>query len=251
MRRLAGLLILLTLVAGAPARAAPPVDLALVLAVDASRSVDSEEFDLQRLGYAKAFRNPRVIDAIRGGSIGSIAVTYFQWSGPQVHYLAVPWSVLRDKGDIAAFADAVEHSDRVVFGGGTSVSGAIDFGVALLAEVPAEPARRVIDISGDGSNNNGRLPTYARDEAVAAGITINGLAILNDEPLLDRYYFANVIGGPGSFVVTTNDYETFAAAILTKLIREIAYNASSPDRSSSPERSNSSTSRTASSSEMP
>jgi hypothetical protein len=245
MRRLLGLLLLLAVSAGAPARGAPPVDLALVLAVDASRSVDSEEFDLQRLGYAKAFRNPRVIDAIRGGSIGSIAVTYFQWSGPQVHYLAVPWSVLRDKGDIAAFADAVEHSDRVVFGGGTSVSGAIDFGVALLAEVPAEPARRVIDISGDGSNNNGRLPTYARDEAVAAGITINGLTILNDEPLLDRYYLADVIGGPGSFVVATSDYETFAEAILSKLIREIAYGSPSRDCS------NASTCRMASSSEMP
>jgi hypothetical protein len=245
MRRLLGLLLLLAVSAGAPARAAPPVDLALVLAVDASRSVDSEEFDLQRLGYAKAFRNPQVIDAIRGGSVGSIAVTYFQWSGPHVQYLAVPWSVLSDRGDIAAFADAIEHSDRVVFGGGTSVSGAIDYGAALLAEVPAEPARRVIDISGDGSNNNGRLPTYARDEAVAAGITINGLTILNDEPLLDRYYFANVIGGPGSFVVPTSDYETFAEAILSKLIREIAYGASSPDCS------NASTCRTASSSEIP
>lgn len=245
MRRLAGLLILLALVAGAPARAAPPVDLALVLAVDASRSVDPEEFDLQRLGYASAFRDPRVLDAIRGGSIGSIAAVYFQWSGPQVQYLSVPWSVLREPAEIAAFADAIEGSERTVFGGGTSVSGAIDFGVSLLAAVPAEPARRVIDVSGDGSNNNGRLPVYARDEAVAAGITINGLTILNDEPLLDRYYFANVIGGPGSFVIATSDYGTFAEAILSKLIREIAYRSPPSDRSSS------STWRNASSSEMP
>jgi hypothetical protein len=245
MRRLGGLLVLLALVAGAPARAAPPVDVALVLAVDASRSVDAEEFDLQRLGYANAFRDPRVLDAIRGGSIGSIAVAYFQWSGPRVQYLSVAWTVLRERADVAAFADAIEGSERVVFGGGTSVSGAIDFGVSLLAAIPAEPARRVIDVSGDGSNNNGRLPIYARDEAVAAGITINGLTILNDEPLLDRYYFANVIGGPGSFVIATADYETFATAILSKLIREIAYGTPSP------EPSNSSTWRTASSSEMP
>lgn len=245
MRCLAGLLLLLALSAGAPARAAPPVDLALVLAVDASRSVDPEEFDLQRLGYANAFRDRRVIDAIRDGSIGSIAVVYFQWSGPRVQYIAVPWTVLREPAEIVAFADAIEASERAVYGGGTSVSGAIDFGAALLAAVPAEPARRVIDVSGDGSNNIGRLPIYARDEAVATGITINGLTILNDEPLLDRYYFANVIGGPGSFVVATADYETFANAILSKLIREIAYGTSSPDRS------NSSTSRTASSSEMP
>jgi hypothetical protein len=245
MRRLAGLLLLLALAVGAPARATPPVDLALVLAVDASRSVDAEEFDLQRLGYANAFRDQRVLDAIRGGSVGSIAVIYFQWSGPRVQYVSVPWTVLREPAEIFAFSDAIAASERAVFGGGTSVSGAIDFGVAQLAEVPAEPERRVIDVSGDGSNNNGRLPTYARDEAVAAGITINGLTILNDEPLLDRYYFANVIGGAGSFVIATSDYETFATAILSKLIREIAYGRPSL------ERSNSSTWRAASSSEMP
>lgn len=246
MRCLAGLLLLLALAAGAPVRAAaPPVDLALVLAVDASRSVDTEEFDLQRIGYARAFRDPRVLDAIRGGQIGSIAVVFFQWSGPRVQNVGVPWTVLREPAEVAAFADAIEASERTVFGGGTSISGAIDFGVALLASVPAEPARRVIDISGDGSNNNGRFPIYARDEAIAQGITINGLAILNDEPLLDRYYQSNVIGGPGSFVIATADYETFANAILSKLIREIAYGTPSP------ERSNSSTWRAASSSEMP
>jgi hypothetical protein len=244
MRRLAGLLLALAAALPASAQAAP-VDLALVLAVDASRSVDPEEFDLQRLGYAKAFRDHRVIEAIRGGTIGSIAVVYFQWSGPRVQHVSVPWAVLRQPAEITAFADAIEASDRTVFGGGTSLSGAIDFAVALLGEVPAEPARRVIDVSGDGSNNNGRLPVFARDDALALGATINGLAILNDEPLLDRYYHENVIGGPGSFVIATADYDTFASAILSKLIREIAY------ETSAPERSNSSTWRTASSSEMP
>jgi hypothetical protein len=245
MRRLAVLLLALAAAFGTRAQAAPPVDLALVLAVDASRSVDSEEFDLQRLGYARAFRDQRVVEAIRGGTIGSIAVAYFQWSGPRVQHLSVPWAVLRQPPEIAAFADAIEAADRTVFGGGTSLSGAIDFAASLLATVPAESVRRVIDISGDGSNNNGRLPTYSRDEALAEGVTINGLAILNDEPLLDRYYYENVIGGPGAFVIATADYESFANAILAKLIREIAYDTSSP------ERSNSSTSRTASSSEIP
>jgi hypothetical protein len=245
MRRLVGVLLAVAAALAAPAGAAPPVDLALVLAVDASRSVDPEEFDLQRLGYAKAFRDHRVVEAILGGTIGSIAIVYFQWSGPRVQHVSVPWAVLREPAEIAAFADAIEASDRTVFGGGTSLSGAIDFAVGLLAELPAQAARQVIDVSGDGSNNNGRLPVFARDEALARGATINGLAILNDEPLLDRYYFANVIGGPGSFVIATADYDTFASAILSKLIREIAY------ETSAPERSNSSTWRIASSSEMP
>jgi hypothetical protein len=223
-----------------------PVDLALVLAVDASRSVDAEEFDLQRSGYARAFRDPRVLAAIQGGANGAIAVVYFQWSGPRVQHVAVPWSVLREPGDLAAFADAIEHADRTIFGGGTSVSGAIDYGVDLFRRAPADPVRRVIDISGDGSNNNGRLPHYARDEAVAQGVTINGLTILNDEPMLDAYYYSNVIGGPGSFVIATADYETFANAILSKLIREIAYDPGSSDDSS-----NSPIWRSASSSEMP
>jgi hypothetical protein len=224
MRRVAALVLALLLATVAAARAAPPVDLALVLAVDASRSVDVEEFDLQRAGYAAAFRDPRVARAVASGAVGTIAVAMFQWSGARLQQVVVPWTILASGQDCEAFAQAVEDGERQIFGGGTSVSGAIDFGVRLLAHVPGEPVRRVIDISGDGSNNNGRLPVYARDEAVAQGIVINDLTILNDEPMLDIYYRQNVIGGPGAFVVATSDYEAFAQTILDKLVREIASN---------------------------
>jgi hypothetical protein len=244
MRRVAGLCLALLLAAMATARAAPPVDLALVLAVDASRSVDVEEFDLQRSGYVAAFRDPRIARAVSSGAIGAIAVVMFQWSGARLQQVVVPWTILASGEDCLAFALAIEKSERHIFGGGTSVSGAIDFGVLTLGRVPAEPIRRVIDISGDGSNNNGRLPVYARDEAVAQGVVINGLTILNDEPMLDIYYRQHVIGGPGAFVVATSDYETFSQAILDKLVREIA-----SDQTFSP--SIAEISRSASSSVMP
>jgi hypothetical protein len=123
-----------------------------------------------------------------------------------------------------AFAAAIEAAPRQLFGGGTSISGAIDYARALLAQVPGEPTRRVIDVSGDGSNNSGRSVTLARDEAVSAGVGINGLPILSVEPDLDHYYRDYVIGGPGAFMVPATSYETFAEAIIKKLITEIAAN---------------------------
>jgi Protein of unknown function (DUF1194) len=216
------LLVLLLALAAVPAQAASPVDLALVLAVDVSRSIDDEEFELQRAGYAAAFRDRRVISAIENGSVGAIAVTYMQWSGARQQIQVIPWTIIRDAAGAERLAKQLATADRAITAGSTSVSGAIDTGVALLRQSEVAATRRVIDVSGDGSNNNGRLPIYARDEAVASGITINGLTILNDEPLLDVYYRDNVIGGPGAFVVTTEDFDQFASAILAKLIREIA-----------------------------
>jgi len=204
------------------ADAAQRVDLALVLAVDASGSIDPSEFELQRAGYAAAFRDRRVLDAIRAGSNGVIAVTYFQWSGARIQKQIIPWTLIEDEESGLIFADQLAAAPREIFGGGTSLSGAIDYGVALLEGSGVAPVRRVFDISGVGSNNQGRLASYARDDAVAKGITINGLAILNDEALLDVYYLQNVIGGPGSFVMATSGFETFSTAILNKLIREIA-----------------------------
>jgi hypothetical protein len=206
------------------AHAAPPVDLALVLAVDASGSVSEARFELQKQGYAAAFRDPRVLAAIRGGSSQSIAVTMFQWTGPRLQVQVVPWMLIKDAASAEAFAAAVEAAPRRLFGGGTSISGAIDYARALLAQVPYDPARRVIDVSGDGSNNAGRPVTLARDEAVRAGIGINGLPILTVEPDLDRYYRDLVIGGPGAFMVPATSYDTFAEAIIKKLINEIAAN---------------------------
>ena len=208
----------------APAKAQTTTDLLLVLAVDASGSVNQTRFDLQKHGYAAAFRHPRVLNAIRGGSTGSIAVTVVQWTGPDLHVHAVPWTLIKDEATANAFADAIEAAPRQLFGGGTSISGAIDYSMQLLPNAPYRGLKRVIDISGDGSNNRGRDVTEARDEAVRSGVVINGLPILSLEPYLDRYYFENVIGGPGAFMVPAQSYETFADAVLRKLILEIAAN---------------------------
>jgi hypothetical protein len=207
---------------GAPAGAQSEVDLQLVLAVDASGSVDQVRFELQKRGYVAAFRHARVLEAIRSGPNQAIAVTMLQWTGPAMQVQVTGWTWIGDEESASAFAAAVERTPRQLFGGGTSISGAIDYSTTLFARSALRGARRVIDVSGDGSNNRGRPVTLARDAAVAAGIGINGLPILALEPDLDRYYQDFVIGGPGAFVVVARDYETFGEAILKKLITEIA-----------------------------
>ena len=218
----------LILAAAALARADANVDLALVLAVDASGSVNQTRFELQKQGYVAAFRNPQVVRAIRSGATQAIAVTMAQWTGYTLQVHVVPWTLIKDEASANAFADLIEKAPRQLFSGGTSISGAIDYGVALLRKGEFVGLRRVIDISGDGSNNSGRPVTAARDEAVRAGIVINGLPILSLEPFLDRYYFDNVIGGPGSFMIAAASYESFADAVLKKLIIEIAGNERRP-----------------------
>lgn len=198
------------------------VSVALVLAVDTSGSVSMDRFELQKHGYAAAFRNPQVLNAIRSLGTQSIAATMFQWTGPFLHAVVVDWSLVNDAGSAATFAGAIDAAPRKLFGGGTSISGAIDYARTLLAQSPYKGGRRIIDVSGDGSNNSGRPAAMARDEAVADGIGINGLPILTVEPGLDHYYFANVIGGPGAFMVPVANYDNFADAILKKLINEIA-----------------------------
>ncbi|MGE0749554.1 MAG: DUF1194 domain-containing protein [Variibacter sp.] len=205
----------------AAAQEPEPVDLQLVLAVDASGSVSNERFELQKQGYAGAFRNRQVIAAITSGPQASIAVTMVQWTGPALQVVVVTWTRISDVASANEFADAIAAAPRRLFGGGTSISGAIDTGVALLSDSRFRGSRRVIDISGDGANNRGRPANIARDEAVAAGIVINGLPILSIEPDLDRYYQNNVIGGPGAFMIVARSYDTFASAILKKLIVEI------------------------------
>ena len=206
----------------APARAQTAVDLQLVLAVDASGSVNHYRFELQKQGYVAAFRHARVLNAIRSGGNQAIAVTMVQWTGPAMQVQVVDWARISDERTAAAFAAAVEDTPRQLFGGGTSISGAIDHAMSLFPKTPFRGGRRIVDVSGDGSNNRGRSVTLARDEAVAAGVGINGLPILALEPDLDRYYYDNVIGGPGAFVVAAERYETFGEAILKKLITEIA-----------------------------
>ena len=222
LRHVIALLLLVLLAAPAPAQSLQQVDLALVLAVDASGSVDQTRFELQKQGYAAAFRHPRVLAAIQSGPTQSIAVIMMQWTGPALQVTAVPWTRLSDAASATAFADAIAQAPRRLFGGGTSISGAIDTSMALLFDNPYRTARRIIDISGDGSNNRGRSVNLVRDEAVRAGVGINGLPILTLEPDLDHYYEQNVIGGPGAFVIAATSYETFADAILKKLIAEIA-----------------------------
>jgi hypothetical protein len=222
MRR--ALLCALLLASASPAAAQTAVDLHLVLAVDASGSVSPYRFELQKRGYVAAFRHARVLQAIRSGPNQAIAVTMLQWTGPALQVEVVEWQAIGDGESAANFAAAIERTPRQLFGGGTSISGAIDYAATLFPKSPYRGGRRVVDVSGDGSNNRGRPVTLARDEAVAAGIVINGLPILALEPNLDRYYEDYVIGGPGSFVVATQSYETFAEAILKKLVTEIASN---------------------------
>jgi len=215
---------LLIAFAAVPALAQNGVDLQLVLAVDASGSVDQVRFELQKQGYVAAFRHGHVLQAIRSGPNRAIAVTMLQWTGPALQVQVVGWSRVGEAQSAAAFANAIAAAPRQLFGGGTSISGAIDYAGTLFAKSPFRAGRRVIDVSGDGSNNRGRPANLARDEAGAAGLGINGLPILALEPDLDRYYYDHVIGGPGAFVVAAQSYETFADAILKKLITEIASN---------------------------
>lgn len=212
---------------------AQPVDLALVLAVDVSRSIDDDEFQLQRRGYAEAFRNPAVITAIRGTPRGAIAVTFVEWAGAEFQRVVVPWTVISDGESSQLFAEAIQREPRSFYGW-TSISGAIDYAVRLIETSAYRdgPVRRVIDISGDGVNNSGRPAASARDAAITRGIAINGLVIMNDnpnpgfgsafQPALDQFYRDNVIGGQGAFVIAVDDFESFAYAILNKLIREIS-----------------------------
>jgi hypothetical protein len=217
--------LLVTLGGGVPARAAD-VHLSLVLAIDVSSSVNEERYELQIRGYAEAFGNPRVANAIVQS--GAIAVTLVQWAGYGDYQQVIGWTVIHDAGTASRFASTIAETTRVL-GGSTSLSGAIDFSARLLRTNGHNARRRIIDVSGDGSNNQGRPAAVARDEAVAAGITINGLPILAEEPALDTYYRKHVIGGPGAFLVVAKDFESFSDAILSKLTIEIA-GADAPDQ---------------------
>ena len=216
------LFLLLAVFWALPASAQEKVDLQLVLAVDASGSVTQRRFDLQTQGYAAAFRNPQVQRAILSGPHQSIAVTMFQWTGPRLHVQIMPWMVIRDSESAEAVAKVIGSSQRQIFGGGTSISGALDFAMTLFGQTQLLGERRVIDVSGDGANTSGRSILLAREDVVKNGVTINGLPILSVEPDLDEYYARFVIGGEGAFVVPAKSYEDFGGAIVKKLIAEIA-----------------------------
>jgi hypothetical protein len=218
---------------GGPLNAAEQVDLLLVLASDVSRSVDTPKFQLQRDGYAAAFSNTRVLDAITSGKNGRIAVCFVEWSGVTSQKLVIGWTVIKDADTARQFGDRLVEAPRS-FAERTSISGGIDFAMAQFATAPFEASRRTIDVSGDGTNNSGRDVRAARDEAVAKEVTINGLVILSERPLswnpdhthppggLGNYYRDNVIGGVGAFVMVAENFESFGKALISKLIAEIA-----------------------------
>ncbi|OAB55781.1 hypothetical protein AY599_26990 [Leptolyngbya valderiana BDU 20041] len=208
--------------ASAPAAANQVVELELVLAVDASSSVTSWEFDLQMQGLADAFRDPEVQGAIRAAGERGIAVALVQWSGRDRQVLATDWMQVYDAGSAIEFADELAATPRFVSGGSTAIGNAIEFSVNLLTFNAYEGLRRVIDVSGDGRTNQGIQTTQMRDAAITQGITVNGLAILNEDPSVDRYFELNVIGGSGAFLLSATDYKDFARAIKQKLLREIA-----------------------------
>jgi hypothetical protein len=217
----------------AVASAAEQVDLLLVLAADVSRSVDSEKFQLQREGYAAAISDPRVLDAIRSGRNGRVGVAFVEWSGIGSQRVVIDWTTVSDAESAKGFGDRVLEAPRS-FADRTSISGAIEFAMGQFARAPFESARRTIDVSGDGTNNSGPDVTQVRDEAIAQGVTINGLVILSDTPLawnpdhtnppggLENYYRNNVIGGPGAFVLTAQNFNSFGQAIVKKMIAEVA-----------------------------
>ncbi len=218
---LLAVLILLPMLATERARAEASVDVALVLAVDASRSVNREEFGLQLDGIATALRHPRVIEAIRGGAAGAVAIALVEWSGPHQTWLAIPWTRVSDAASAGSLADMISETPRLFADGGTAIGSAIRFSAAQFRHLPYVAERKVIDISGDGSNTH--LPNAAteRDAAVASGITINGLPILSREEEIENYYRHQVIGGEDSFVEVAADYQSFPTAMLRKLLREI------------------------------
>ena len=209
------------------------VDLLLVLAADVSRSIDAAKFQLQRDGYAAAVADPRVLETIRAGRNGRIGLTFMEWSGIGAQRVVIDWMLISDAESAKDFGDRLLESPRS-FADRTSISGAIEFAMAQLARAPFTARRQAIDVSGDGTNNSGRDVAELRDQAVAKGITINGLAILSETPLpwnpehtnppggLDHYYRTNVIGGPGAFVMVAKNFDSFGEAIISKLIAEVA-----------------------------
>jgi Protein of unknown function (DUF1194) len=234
----AGVLALIVAQASQASAAGAPVavDAAIVLAADVSRSIDDDEFALERRGYADAIQSQQLLDAISTGPHGAIALAYVEWAGDGEERVVLDWAVIRNPAEARAFATAMRAAPRS-FLGRTAIGAAIDFSFTLFAESAIETSRRVIDVSGDGTNNQGRPVTEARDAAVGAGAVINGLAIFNRKAAatggylamhtnppggLAQYYRDNVIGGSGAFVVQIDDFRTFGDAMMRKLVNEIS-----------------------------
>ncbi len=216
-----------------PVRAAEPVDMLLVLAADVSRSVTERKFRLQREGAAAAITHPDVLRAIASGPNRRIAVCFVEWASANMQNVVVDWMVIGDGLSARSFGDRLIESPRS-FAGSTSISAAVDFAVAQFGRAPFVSDRRVIDVSGDGTNIAGRSIADARDDAVAKNVTINALVILtpleesfrpehtNPPGGLEKYFQDNVIGGPGAFTIVAEGHGSFGRAMTKKLIQEIA-----------------------------
>ena len=217
-------------------RAAEPVDDLLVLAADVSRSINDDEFQLQRKGYAGAIASQQVLNAIGAGEHHAIAVAFVEWAGEGEQKTVVEWSVVRDQATAQAFADRLLAAPRS-FTGRTAIGAALDFALNVMGEAGYDAPRHVIDVSGDGTSNQGRAVTEARDAALSAGAIVNGLAIFNKRAAamgsylathtnppggIAKYYQDNVTGGPGSFVEQIDDFNSFGEAMIRKLVSEIA-----------------------------
>lgn len=229
MLRALFLLVGFTLPAAAQSPEPLPVDVELALMVDTSRSMRPGEQELQRRGYAEALRSPNVISAVEAGLLGRVALTYMEWSGSNTSRAIVPWTLIETREDAFAFAAALEAPLRPS-GGRTSIASAIDYAAEAIRTNGFEGTRQVIDISGDGPNNAGPLVDASRDEALAAGMIINGLPLMTRDGAgagwhlddLDQYYAACVIGGPGAFLIPVHDWADLAAAVRRKIVLELA-----------------------------
>ncbi len=218
-----------------PAQSEENVDVELVLAVDVSLSMSPQELEIQRRGYAAALTDAEVLQAIADGAYGKIAVTYFEWAGSTTQHLIVPWTVIASRADaervVARLSANPPNSARR-----TSISGALEYGADLFAESQFRGVKRVVDISGDGPNNQGGPVDRTRNEVIAQGITVNGLPLMTnggfssvyDVKDLDNYYSNCVIGGPGAFMIPVNDWSQFPEAIRRKLVLELAGNFAPP-----------------------
>ncbi|HUK11074.1 MAG TPA: DUF1194 domain-containing protein [Stellaceae bacterium] len=211
--------LVILLLATAPVQAAS-VDVALILAIDVSLSVNDREYDLQREGIARAFESPALAAAVAGGKHRAIDALVLEWSDPEIQVATVPWTRVEDARSAKAFAAKLRATKRTSHGL-TAIGSALQAAQAAFRQLPDLATRRVIDVSGDGMANVGPQPVEVRDALIAEGITINGLTILNDEPWVSQYYDMNVVGGTGAFLMEVEDYHAFAAAMQQKLLSEI------------------------------
>jgi Protein of unknown function (DUF1194) len=227
---LLGGMILILFAWSSSASAVENVDLKLVLATDASGSSNNDEFRLEREGTAAAFLDPEVIKAIRSGALGRIAVSMLDFSSPGFGKTIIDWRIIHDQASAAAFSQAIRDAPRA-FGRRTSVSNALELGSALIesSESDIVATRRVIDVTGDGANNDGNTMQEVHDRVVAQGIVVNGLPVMDESangyyPNLDKYYQACVVGGRGAFVIVVRSFKDFLPAMRRKLILEISQN---------------------------